>query len=216
MGSSGDLGPLSHMALVFTTDDKDNETESGWAWFNGEMHSGKQAMKLAGINRIILGPKEGLAINNGATFSAGIAAFCVYDTEYLLKAAEMTLALSLEAMLGCEDAFDHRIHAARGQLGQLDVANHVRHLINNSTLINSAGRVQDAYSLRCAPQVQGIARDTLDFVRQIVQREINAATDNPLIFDPGVALSGGNFHGEPVGVAMDFSGIVLSEIGCYF
>jgi histidine ammonia-lyase len=170
-------------------------------------------MQLAGIDRIILGPKEGLAINNGATFSAAIASLCVYDTDYLLKAAEMTLALSLEAMLGCADAFDHRIHAARGQLGQLDVANNVRQLINNSTLINSAGRVQDAYSLRCAPQVQGIARDTLTFVGHIVQREVNAATDNPLIFDPGVALSGGNFHGEPVGVAMDFLGIVLSEIG---
>lgn len=213
LGSSGDLGPLSHMALVFTTDEIDDESESGFAWYGGEIHSGKTAMKLAGINRIVLGPKEGLAINNGATFSAGIAALCVHDADYLLKAAEMSLALSLEAMLGCEDAFDHRIHAARGQLGQLDVANHVRHLINNSTLINSAGRVQDAYSLRCAPQVQGIARDTLDFVRQIVQREVNAATDNPLIFDPGTALSGGNFHGEPVGVAMDFLGIVLSEIG---
>ena len=206
LGSSGDLGPLSHMALVFTTDEIDDESESGFAWYGGEIHSGKTAMKLAGINRIVLGPKEGLAINNGATFSAGIAALCVHDADYLLKAAEMSLALSLEAMLGCEDAFDHRIHAARGQLGQLDVANHVRHLINNSTLINSAGRVQDAYSLRCAPQVQGIARDTLDFVRQIVQREVNAATDNPLIFDPGTALSGGNFHGEPVGGSNGFFG----------
>jgi histidine ammonia-lyase len=213
LGSSGDLGPLSHMALVFTRDEVDDEAESGFAWFDGKIHSGKKAMQLAGIDRIILGPKEGLAINNGATFSAAIASLCVYDTDYLLKAAEMTLALSLEAMLGCADAFDHRIHAARGQLGQLDVANNVRQLINNSTLINSAGRVQDAYSLRCAPQVQGIARDTLTFVGHIVQREVNAATDNPLIFDPGVALSGGNFHGEPVGVAMDFLGIVLSEIG---
>ncbi len=213
LGSSGDLGPLSHLALVFTTDEQELESESGYAEYNGEVLSGKAAMKAAGIPRIILGPKEGLAINNGATFSAAIAAICLYDAEYLAKISEVSLALSLEAMLGCDAAFDHRIHAARGQLGQMEVANQVRQLVTGSTLINSAGRVQDAYSLRCAPQVQGIARDTLTFVQQIVDREINAATDNPLIFDPGLALSGGNFHGEPIGIAMDFLGIVLAELG---
>ena len=212
LGSSGDLGPLSHMALVFTTDENDEESDSGFAEHQGKIISGKKAMEEAGINRLILEAKEGLAINNGATFSAAIAALCVFDGTYLLDMAEISLAMSLEAMLGCDSAYDHRIHAARGQLGQMDVANHVRQYINGSDFINSAGRIQDAYSLRCAPQVQGVSRDTLRFVELIVQREINAATDNPLLFDPGEALSGGNFHGEPVGMAMDFLSIALSEV----
>lgn len=212
LGSSGDLAPLSHLALVFTTDENDKDSDSGFAEFHGEIISGKRAMKKAGINRLVLEAKEGLAINNGATFSAAIAALCIFDATYLLDMAEISLAMSLEAMLGCDSAYDHRIHAARGQLGQMDVANHVRQYINGSDFINSAGRIQDAYSLRCAPQVQGVCRDTLRFVESLVQREINAATDNPLLFDPGVALSGGNFHGEPVGVAMDFLSIALSEV----
>lgn len=212
LGSSGDLGPLSHLALVFTTDEFDKDEESGWAYFGGKRMSGKLAMETSGIERIVLGPKEGLAINNGATFSAAIAALCVYGTAKLLDIAEISLAMSLEAMLGCDSAFDHRIHAVRGQVGQMEVASHVRNFIDKSTLINAANRVQDAYSLRCAPQVQGIARDTLQFVETIIQREINAATDNPLLFEPGLALSGGNFHGEPVGIGMDFLGIILSEV----
>ena len=212
LGSSGDLGPLSHLALVFTTDENDKESDSGFAFYNGKIKSGKTAMHEAGIDRIVLESKEGLAINNGATFSAAIAALCVSDASYLLDMAEISLAMSLEAMLGCDSAYDSRIHAARGQLGQMDVANHVREYIKNSEFINATGRVQDAYSLRCAPQVQGISRDTLQFVKSIVQREINAATDNPLLFDPGEALSGGNFHGEPIGIAMDFLSISTAEV----
>ena len=212
LGSSGDLAPLSHLALVFTTDENDLEEDSGYAFYQGKRLSGKEAMQKAGIPRLILQSKEGLAINNGATFSAAIAALCMYDSRLLVDIAEMSLAMSLEAMLGCSSAFDHRIHAARGQLGQMEVAKNVRSFILNSNLINSTDRVQDAYSLRCAPQVQGVARDTLQFIWQIISREINAATDNPLLFNPGIALSGGNFHGEPVGVAMDFLGIVLSEL----
>jgi len=212
LGSSGDLAPLSHLALVFTTDEKNTEEESGLAYFNGSIVSGKEAMRLAGIPRLILESKEGLAINNGATFSAAIAALSLYDAKNLIDIAEISLALSMEAMLGCLSAYDPSIHAVRGQLGQMDVAENVRKYLKNSNLINSTDRVQDAYSLRCAPQVQGVARDTLQFIWQIISREINAATDNPLIFNPGIALSGGNFHGEPVGVAMDFLGIVLAEI----
>jgi len=211
LGSSGDLGPLSHMALVFTTDENDLEADSGFAEFEGKILTGKSAMNKAHIDRLILGPKEGLAINNGATFSAAILALCIFDAKNLLNHSEISLALSLEAMLGCDTAFDARIHDARGQLGQIEVAKHCRELISNSDFINASGRVQDAYSLRCAPQVQGIARDTINFIEQIITREINAATDNPLIFNPGVALSGGNFHGEPVGIAADFLSIVISE-----
>ena len=212
LGSSGDLAPLSHLALVFTTDENDLDEESGKAFYQGNLVSGKQAMLLAGIPRIILESKEGLAINNGATFSAAIASLCLFDAKALIDISEISLAMSLEAMLGCHSAYDPRIHAVRGQLGQMEVADNVRKYIKNSNLISSTNRVQDAYSLRCAPQVQGVARDTLQFIWQIVSREINAATDNPLIFDPGIALSGGNFHGEPIGVAMDFLGIVLAEI----
>ena len=212
LGSSGDLGPLSHMALVFTTDHEDLEEESGQAWFKGEILSGKKAMRQAGIDRIILGPKEGLALNNGATFSAAIAALVVFDAEILLQVAELSLAMTLEAVMGCSAAFDERLHQARGHLGQMRVARAVRDLSRGSTLIDAYGRIQDAYSLRCGPQVQGIAWDTVDFVRKTVEIEINAATDNPLLFDPGIALSGGNFHGEPVGLVMDTLTIALAEI----
>lgn len=212
LGSSGDLAPLSHLALVYTTDGKDDEIESGMAHFNGEILTGREAMRRAGINRIILGAKEGLALNNGATFSAAIGALAVYDAEHLLKAGEVSLSMTLEAVMGCSEAFDERLHQARGHWGQIRVARSVRALTEGSTLIDGYGRVQDAYSLRCAPQVQGIAWETLKFVKGIIEKEINAATDNPLLFSPGEAVSGGNFHGEPIGVALDFLGIALSEI----
>lgn len=213
LGSSGDLAPLSHMALVFTTDSAGREEESGWAFYRGERLSGKAAMEAAGLPRLILGPKEGLAINNGATFSAAIAALAVYDSAHLLKVAGISLAMSLEAMLGVSAAFDPRLHAARRHPGQISVAARVRQLTQGSTLLDAAGRVQDAYSLRCAPQVQGAAQDTLAYVRDVINREINAVTDNPLLFEAGVAISGGNFHGEPVGMAMDFLSIAMAEVG---
>lgn len=212
LGSSGDLALLSHLALVFTTDESDLDEESGYAQWNGEILSGKAAMHAAGIPRLILGPKEGLATNNGATFSAAMAALNVYDAARLMKLAEVTLAMSLEALNGVSAAFDERLHYARRHPGQIQTARCVRRLTRSSTLLDAAGRVQDAYSLRCAPQVQGAARDTLDFVRTVIEREINAATDNPLLFDDGQAISGGNFHGEPVGLAMDYLGIALSEV----
>jgi histidine ammonia-lyase len=212
LGSSGDLGPLSHLALVFTTDEKDLDEESGEAMYEGQHLSGKEAMRQAGIPRLILGPKEGLALNNGATFSAAIAALVVYDAETLMQVSDLSLAMTLEAVMGCSAAFDPRLHAARGQVGQQRVAEKIRQITKGSHLIDAYGRIQDAYSLRCAPQVQGIGWETLSFVTQVIQREINAATDNPLLFDPGIAVSGGNFHGEPVGVVMDFLGISLTEI----
>lgn len=212
LGSSGDLCPLSHLALVFTTDHDDFEEESGKARLNGQLMSGKQALAAAGIKRIMLGPKEGLALNNGATFSAAIAALNVWDAISILEMAEISLAMSLEALLGCSNAFDPRLQQVRGHHGQIKVAKRVRELIRESTLVDSGNRVQDAYSLRCAPQVQGSAREILSFVNNVVVTELNAATDNPLIFEPGVALSGGNFHGEPIGMMMDFLGIAMAEV----
>jgi histidine ammonia-lyase len=159
----------------------------------------------AGLQRIRLGPKEGLALNNGATFSAAMAALAVFDAQYLLDVADYALAMTLEAVMGCRAAFDLRLHIARGHPGQMTwrstCGNHRRQHADRQL-----GRIQDAYSLRCAPQVMGAARDTLAFVRGVVEREINAATDNPLIFGPDEVLSGGNFHGEPVGMAMDLPG----------
>jgi histidine ammonia-lyase len=212
LGSSGDLGPLSHMALVFTTDEANLTEESGWATYQGERYDGKTAMSKAGIARQILGPKEGLAVNNGATFCAAIAALAIVDAARLLTVAEIALSMSLEAMLGTSNAFDDRLHQARGLEGQITVARHVRELTEGSTLMDAAGRVQDAYSLRCAPQVQGVARDTIKFVKSIIEHEINAATDNPLLFSAEDAISGGNFHGEPVGMVMDYLGIAMSEV----
>lgn len=212
LGSSGDLLPLSHMALVFTTDENDREDESGLAVFMGEVLSGKEAMRRAGLQRIRLGPKEGLALNNGATFSAALGALAVIDAQNLLDQADAALAMTLEAVMGCSSAFDPRLHVVRGHRGQMVVAAHVREMIDGSTLIDATGRIQDAYSLRCAPQVNGAARDTLAFVRSVIENEINAATDNPLIFENGDVLSGGNFHGEPVGMVMDYLAIALSEV----
>ena len=212
LGSSGDLCPLSHMALVFTTDERDLGEESGFAYFDGAVLDGKTAMQRAGLERVHLGPKEGLAINNGATFSAALGALAAYDARYLLDLADVALAMSLEALLGCSAAFDARLHQARGHAGQMHSAARVLALLQGSSLLDAACRIQDAYSLRCAPQVQGAARDTLEFVWRTLEIEINAATDNPLLFEPGDAISGGNFHGEPVGMALDYLGIAMSEV----
>jgi len=212
LGSSGDLAPLSHLALTLSTDDVDREEESGWAWFQGSRLSGKAAMDAAGIPRLVLGPKESLALNNGATFSVALGVLAVMDARDILAASEVGLALALEALCGASAAFDARLHAARGQIGQLQVAGRVRELVAGSSLVDSAGRVQDAYSVRCAPQVIGAARETLDFAAGVLEREANAATDNPLLFD-GQALSGGNFHGEYVGMVMDFAAIAVAEAG---
>jgi histidine ammonia-lyase len=213
LGSSGDLCQLSHMALVLTTDENDLEEESGQAWYNGKKMSGKAAMKEAGIPRLVLGPKEGLALNNGATFTAALTALSVWEAEYLLDLADRAAGFSMEALVACSAAMDERLHHARGQVGQIESAKNIRAMIKGSRLVDSTKRVQDAYSLRCAPQVHGAVRDTIRHTRQVTEIEINAATDNPLLFEPGVAISGGNFHGEPVGMVADFAGIAIAELG---
>lgn len=215
LGSSGDLAPLSHLAMIFTTDSQDIEAESGLADLGipeGKRMSGAAAMEKAGIPRLILGPKEGLALTNGATFSAAIAALAVHDAGNLIRVAEISLGMSLEALLGVSAAFDERLHALRRQPGQVAVAARVRQITQGSSLMDAEGRVQDAYSLRCAPQVQGAAVDVLKFVQEVIGREINAVTDNPLLFGPGEAISGGNFHGEPVGLGMDFLSMAMTEV----
>lgn len=213
LGSSGDLPPLSHLALVISKDEIDNENESGWVLFEGQKIRGKIGMEETGIERYILGPKEGLAITNGATFSAAIAALTIELASILFTTAEIALAMSLESILGVSAAYDEKIHSIRGQKGQLGVAERVRNLNSGSTFLDQSGRIQDVYSIRCAPQVQGPAWDTLDFVHRLISQEINATTDNPLIFEQGEAISGGNFHGEVVGMAMDYLKIAMAEVG---
>jgi len=216
LGASGDLAPLSHLALVFTTDAHDRDEDSGEAMFDGRRMSGKAAMRETSIPRLILQAKEGLALNNGATFSAAMAALAVYDAETLLDTTIVVAAMSLEALRGVSHALDERLHSARRHRGQIEVASRLRELTAGSTLIDSTSRVQDPYSLRAVPQVLGPIRETTAFVRGVVERELNAATDNPLIFldlpSENKALSGANFHGEPIALAMDYLKIAVSEI----
>jgi histidine ammonia-lyase len=216
LGASGDLAPLAHLAQVLSRDPDDDGLYCGEAMYHGERLSGCEAMQRAGLTRRVLGAKEALALNNGATFSAAIAALAVCDAEHLLDKSITALAMSMEALRGVSRAYDAHLHAARKQLGQIEVAAKVRELIAGSTLIDATDRVQDAYSLRAAPQVLGAVKDSLAHIRSIIERELNAATDNPLIFldleSDNKALSGGNFHGEPIALAMDFLSIAASEI----
>ncbi len=213
LGSSGDLCQLSHMALVLTTDEKDLSEESGLAKYRNQVLSGKEAMEKAGIQRHVLTAKEGLALNNGATFTAAIASLAVYQAEYLIKVADLCAALTMEALCARSSPFDARVHQVRNHKGQIETAKSITQMINGSSLIDSQQQVQDGYSIRCIPQVHGAVKDSVEHVKQIVENEINAATDNPLIFEPGEAISGGNFHGEPLGLVMDFLGIALCELG---
>ena len=227
LGASGDLIPLAHLAIVMSRPaGEDVDIDSGEAFVDGTLVSGIAAMQAAGIERIVLGPKEGLALTNGTSFSTAQAALALADAENLLATAQITAAMSIEALAGFGDAFLPQIHEARGHRGQIEVAARIRELLAGSEFID--GDVdrdpvrqppQDAYSLRCTPQVLGAVKDTLRFVRGIVETEINAATDNPLVF-PDLpqsrtlkAVSGGNFHAEYLAFASDFLSIVVTEIG---
>lgn len=212
LACSGDLCLLAHVARVFTLPIDEDDTADGLARFGNEILAGKDAMERAGIPRVKLGPKEGLAVTNGSTFTVGIACLLHSDISMLAKVGCASLALSMEALKAVPSAFDDRIHQARNHEGQITVAKYVRKLIEGSTLISNENRVQDAYSLRCAAQAQGPLFDALETSKKVFEAEINAATDNPLIFDNCV-LSGGNFHGEPIGIMSDYLKIVLSELG---
>jgi len=213
VGASGDLAPLSHMALVMMGE--------GEAEHEGKRMTGKEAMREAGIQPVELDVKEGVALSNGTQFMTGIAALMVYDAERLVKSAEVATALSLEALKGIFDAFDERIQRVRPHLGQITSARNIRLLTAGSALITSGEEAtkrglypQDPYCLRCAPQVLGTVRDSVSYVRKIVETEINAATDNPLVFtEDEMCLSGGNFHGQPVALPMDILGIALTTVG---
>ena len=207
LGASGDLAPLSHMVLPMLG--------LGMAWYEGDLLPGAEAMKLADIPTIELSAKEGLALNNGtqAMTSAGVMA--LYDAITLLKTADIAAALSFEAQNGVVDALDPRVHEVRPHAGQLATARNLLNLLKGSRNTTRQGqiRVQDAYSLRCAPQIHGASKDAVNYVKGRVDIEINAVTDNPIIFkEDRAGISGGNFHGQPMALSFDFLKIAEAEL----
>jgi histidine ammonia-lyase len=210
LGSSGDLAPLAHLALALIAPDIVPDEPKAWI---GEVRLPlREAVQQAGLASVRLGPKDGLALTNGATFAAALLALACCDLRRLLAASEAAAAMSLEALLGASAALDERLHAARPHPGQQRVARRLRELTAGSLLLDSGDQVQDAYSLRCIPQVLGPAWEILDFAEQVVVREVNSATDNPLFFEDA-PVSGGNFHGEPVGLCCDYLKIAAAEVG---
>ncbi len=208
VGASGDLAPLAHMTLVLIGE--------GEAFFRGERLPGAVALERAGLEPIELGAKEGLALVNGTQVMTAIAALGVLRAERLAAAADVIGALSLEAYLGSERVFDRRINDLRPHPGQERVAGNLRALLAGSEIVQSHAeceRVQDPYSFRCIPVVHGAVRDSIGHVRRVTEIEANSVTDNPLVFpEDGDFLSGGNFHGEPVALAIDFLKFAVSEL----
>jgi len=209
VGASGDLSPLAHLALVMVGE--------GECLVEGERRPAAEVLAAAGLRPLELKPKEGLALINGTQVMAAIGCLVVYEADLLLKNAQIAGALSLEGLKGTSRALDPKIHAVRPHKGQIRVADNLRRLVAESEIIAShvqCEKVQDAYTLRCIPQVYGSIIDTIEYVKSVLQVEINSATDNPLIFpDEEEVISGGNFHGEPLAFALDFLGIALAEIG---
>jgi histidine ammonia-lyase len=209
VGASGDLAPLAHLALALIGE--------------GDLYRGEDRadaatlLAFAGLKPVRLGPKEGITLINGTQAHTAIAALAVVDAHRLWQVAHLAGAMSLEALLGTPVAFDARIHDARGQLGQAASAALLRSLLRDSEIRESHRendpRVQDPYALRCMPQVHGPVLDAIDFCAGVIGRELNAATDNPLVFaDTGELLSGGNFHGQSVAMALDFLSIAMTNL----
>ena len=207
LGASGDLAPLAHMALVLTG--------QGEAFYQGRRMSGEEAMAAAGIEPITLVEKEGLALINGTQVMTAIGSLAYYDSINILKASLITAALTLEAQLAIPDAFDPLIAGVRPYRGHRYSAASIIRLVEGSRLIGSdRSKVQDAYSLRCIPQVHGATVNALDYIKSILEVEVNSVNDNPMLFpDENRVLSGGNFHGQPVAQAMDFLAIAVAELG---
>ena len=207
LGSSGDLAPLSHMVLPLIA--------LGEAYYKGELLPGAEAMKRAGIEPVVLTSKEGLALINGTQVMTGIGALTSYDALNLLKLCDISAALTIEALNGVTDAFLPELHIVRPHHAQINTAANLRSILAGSERTTRQGelRVQDAYSIRCIPQIHGASKDAVEYVVSKLAIEINSVTDNPVIFaDKNMAISGGNFHGQPMALAFDFLGIALSEL----
>jgi histidine ammonia-lyase len=208
VGASGDLAPLAHLALVLIGE--------GEAMHGGRRMPGGDALAAAGLRPVALAAKEGLALINGTQASTAVLALALDGAWQLARAADIIAALSIDALLGSVRPFDARIHAARPFAGQQAAAANVRQLLADSPLNAShahCGRVQDAYSERCVPQVHGAAREAMQWVQHVVATEMNAATDNPMVFaDADEMVSGGNFHGAPVALAADTLALALTQL----
>ncbi|MDQ0253976.1 histidine ammonia-lyase [Evansella vedderi] len=207
LGASGDLAPLSHLALALIG--------KGTVFYGGEKRKTAEILKKVGLKPIKLHAKEGLALINGTQAMTAIGALAYLEAERLADQSEMIAAMTIEGLNGIIDAFDEAIHLARGHQEQIDVARNIREILKASKLTSRQGeiRVQDAYSIRCIPQVHGATKQTLSYVKDKLEIEMNAATDNPLIFEQGAKiLSGGNFHGQPIALAMDFLSIAIAEL----
>ncbi len=211
VGASGDLAPLAHFSLVLIGE--------GEAWYKADRLSGAEALRRAGLEPVTLQAKEGLALINGTHVMEACGALAIADAWRLLRAAEIASAISLEALLGSYTPLDARIHALRPQPGQGRTAARLRLLLTRSEINPShanCGRVQDPYTLRCVPQVLGAARDALDYCERTFANELGAVTDNPLIFvDGGDVLTGGNFHGQPLALSLDFLAVALAQVASF-
>jgi len=211
VGASGDLAPLAHLALTLIGE--------GEAEYQGERLPGGLALERAGLTPVMLGAKEGLALINGTHVMEACGALALADAWRLVRAAEVAVAMSTEALLGSFVPLDARIHALRPQPGQQQTAARLRALLAGSEINPShanCARVQDPYTLRCAPQVLGAARDALGYCAGVFDNELDAVTDNPLIFAAdGDVLSGGNFHGQPLALALDFLAIALAQVASF-
>jgi histidine ammonia-lyase len=222
LGASGDLAPLAHLALPLIG--------RGEVEFHGQRAPALLALREAGLEPLVLEAKEGLALLNGTQMMSAVGALALADADRLARTASVAAAISVEALLGTDVAFAAEYQLARPHPGQIAVAAEMRHLLRESTLQTShhrhAHKIQDPYSLRCVPQVHGAVRDALDYLRAVLLIELNSATDNPLVFprgggtDPtavatggGLVISGGNFHGEPIGLALDLAKLAVAELG---
>src|SRR5262245_11617416 len=209
VGASGDLAPLAHLALAFVGE--------GRCRFDGRLLDAAEALAAARLAPVTREAKEGIALINGTQLITGLAGLALAEAARLARTADVVGALTLDALKGTDVAFDPRIHAARPHPGQAASARNLRRLLQGSAIREShrdCGKVQDAYSLRCMPQVHGAGRDALAYVARTVEVEMNAATDNPMVFaDTAELLSGGNFHGEPVAMAADVLAIAVAELG---
>jgi histidine ammonia-lyase len=209
VGASGDLAPLAHVALTLIGE--------GEAWWRGARVPSAVALAEAGLQPVALEVKEGLALLNGTQAMVAIGGLALARAARLARTADVVGAMTLEALLGTPAAFDPRIHAARPHPGQSEVASNLRRLLEGSDIRESHRegdpRVQDAYSLRCMPQVHGAVRDAFGYARGKLEAETGSATDNPLVFaETGEVVSGGNFHGAPIAAALDFAAIALADL----
>jgi histidine ammonia-lyase len=213
VGASGDLGPLAHLALAMIGE---GEARLG----DGPARPSLGVLREAGVTPVVLEAKEGLALINGTQYMASLGTLALLEAERLATAADIAGAMSLEALKGTSRPFDQRLHDARPHPGQTTVAKNLRALLANSEIMEShkdCGKVQDAYSLRCMPQVHGATRDALGWVRSVLEREVNSVTDNPSVFVDGRSgeteiLSGGNFHGQPLALALDLAAMAAAEL----